>query len=125
MTAPDGERVEIDVEMVPLVTQLWRRGFETTVACQDMGEAILGGGTRVPPEERERRAADRMGRAWLKVRVEDGPRLLEALRPLSDTRGWVLHEEEARGRPWVSVTFPRQDIAAAAELLQGESRATP
>jgi hypothetical protein len=125
MTAPDGERVEIDVEMVPLVTQLWRRGFETTVACQDMGEAILGGGTRVSPEERERRAADRMGRAWLKVHVEDGPRLLEALRPLSDGPGWVLHEEETRGRSWVSVTFPRQDIAAAAELLQGESRATP
>ncbi|WP_329521324.1 hypothetical protein [Spirillospora sp. NBC_01491] len=117
MTTPGGERVEIDLEMIPLLTQLWRHGFETLLACQDLGEAILGGGTRVPPQERESHAADRMGRAWLKVRMEDGPRLLEVLQPLSDYQGWVLHAEEARGRPWVSVTFPRQDIVEAAALL--------
>ncbi|GAA2433896.1 hypothetical protein GCM10010191_55270 [Actinomadura vinacea] len=115
VTTPGGQRVDIDVEMV---TQLWRLGYDTVLACQDAGEAILGGGTRVPPAEREQRAVASMGRAWLKIRMKDGSRLLEALRPLSSAEGWILHAGEARGRPWVSLTFPRRDISEAAQLVE-------
>jgi hypothetical protein len=39
LTTPAGERVPIDVEMIPVIRQLWRLGFITTACCQDVGEA--------------------------------------------------------------------------------------
>lgn len=115
---PDGSPAEIDEEMVPLVTQLWRLGFETLLACQDVGEAILGGGTRTLPADRERLAVPCMRRAWLKVRSEDAPCILRLLRPMSDGEGWILHSpEEPHAHVWVSITFPRHQTAETATLL--------
>ncbi|NEA23781.1 hypothetical protein [Actinomadura bangladeshensis] len=88
LTAPDGSRVDIDVEMVPLVQQLWRLGFHTKVACQDAGEAVLHGGTRAPEGDRPRLAARTMGRAWLIVHADQAPRLLDAVTELSSTGTW-------------------------------------
>lgn len=114
---PDGTPANIDEEMVPLVTQLWRLGFETLLACQDAGEAILGGGTRTPPADRERLADPCMRRAWLKVRSEDAPCIRDLLRPMIDGEGWMLHSPEPHAQVWVSITFPRHQTAEAAALL--------
>ncbi|MBA9007258.1 hypothetical protein [Thermomonospora cellulosilytica] len=120
MQAPGGRTIDIDVEMVPLVAELWRLGHTTNLACQDAGEAILGGGTRTPEPERPAAAARNIGRAWLIVRAKEGPRLLEAWRPLRDSGRWLLQpaaRDEPSG-PWASLTFPRDRITDAAELLR-------
>lgn len=63
VTTPTGAIVDVDVEMVPLMTEIWRLRFTTLICCQDAGEAILGGGTRTPPEKRADAAARTTGRA--------------------------------------------------------------
>ncbi|NKZ03285.1 hypothetical protein [Actinomadura latina] len=119
LTTPDGQRVGIDVEMVPLVQQLWRLGFQTKVACQDAGEAVLQGGTRAPEADRPRIAARTMGRAWLIVRADQAPRLLDALVEVTSTGDWKLSPVVKDRDPdfWTSITFPRHQIAVAATLL--------
>lgn len=39
LTSRDGERAEIDTEMVPVIRELWRLDFTTLACCQDVGEA--------------------------------------------------------------------------------------
>ncbi|XVQ10406.1 hypothetical protein ACQP1W_49190 [Spirillospora sp. CA-255316] len=134
MTTPDGRTVEIDVEIAPLVEQLWRLGHTTKLACQDAGEAILHGGTRVAPPDRDRQSARHAGRAWIVVGLDDGPALLEAVRSLPSADSWRAFAATKDNAPeaWVSITFPRRDITAAADLLrrasledQGKNRAAP
>lgn len=119
LTAPDGRQVHIDVEMVPLIRQLWRLGYLTKVACQDAGEAVREGGTRAAEADRPRLAARTMGRAWLIVRAEQGPQLLDAVGELARAGGWRLFPVVKDSDPasWASITFPRQQIAAAAAAL--------
>lgn len=119
MTAPGGEVVEVDVEMVPLMAEVWRLGFTTLVCCQDAGEAVLGGGTRTPPDERSSVAARNSSRAWLMVLADEAPRLLAALQPLSAHGEWTARPVSREGPlEWVSITFPRTSIDEAAELLR-------
>ncbi|MFC5753862.1 hypothetical protein [Actinomadura rugatobispora] len=134
MTTRDGRAVEIDVEIAPLVEQLWRLGYTTKLACQDAGEAILHGGTRVAPSDRDRQSACHAGRAWIIVGVDDGPALLKAVRSLASAGTWRSFPVTKGNDPeaWMSITFPRRDITAAAELLrrasaedQAGSRAVP
>jgi hypothetical protein len=134
MTTPDGRTVEIDVEIAPLVEQLWRLGYTTKLACQDAGEAIMHDGTRVAPSDRDRQSTRHAGRAWIVVGVNDGSALLEAVRSLPSAGSWRAFPVTKDNAPeaWVSITFPRRDIIAAAELLrraslegQAESRAVP
>jgi len=42
LTTPAGDRVDIDIEMVPVIRELWRLGFTSTTCCQDVGEATAG-----------------------------------------------------------------------------------
>ncbi|MFM9368120.1 hypothetical protein [Streptomyces sp. Da 82-17] len=42
LTAPTGERVQIDQDMTPVVRELWALGLMTTGCCQDVGEATAG-----------------------------------------------------------------------------------
>ncbi|WP_067453405.1 hypothetical protein [Actinomadura macra] len=116
----DGHEVNIDLEMVPLVQELWRLGLETKVACQDAGEAVREGGTRVAEAERAQASARLMGRAWLVVRLEDGPTLLEIWDSLGRPDDWVLRPVKKDTEPerWVSITFPRPLIKAAAQVLR-------
>jgi hypothetical protein len=120
VTTPDGPAVDIDVEIAPLVEQLWRLGYRTKVACQDMGESILHGGTRVAPPDRERMSAIHAGRAWVIVGVEQGPVLVEALKSLPCADSWKLFRVTKDNDPdsWISLTFPRTSIAAATELMR-------
>lgn len=120
LTTPDGQRVGIDVKMVPLVTQLWRLGFATKVACQDAGEAIQEGGTRAAPADRPAAAARNMGRAWLVVRREDGPRLLKIWACVGAPDDWMMQPVKKDTDPdgWVSITFPRRLIETAVQALR-------
>ncbi|WP_327689044.1 hypothetical protein [Streptomyces tubercidicus] len=42
LITPAGEHVDVDVDMVPVLGELWRLGFTTTACCQDVGEATAG-----------------------------------------------------------------------------------
>lgn len=122
LTAPDGREVNIDREMAPLVRELWRLGFETKLACQDAGEAVQGGGTRAAETDVPQASARLKGRAWLVVRREDGPRLLEIWRPVGQPAEWVMRpvcEKDSEPDHWVSITFPRHLIEEAARALTG------
>lgn len=35
-----GETVEIDEDLAPLISEIWKAGIDTTDACQDVGEAV-------------------------------------------------------------------------------------
>jgi len=35
MTDPRGDRVEIDIKLVPLIKSLWKKGIDTEMCCQD------------------------------------------------------------------------------------------
>ncbi|MEU5995216.1 hypothetical protein ABZ806_40090 [Spirillospora sp. NPDC047418] len=120
LTTPDGQRVDIDVEMVPLIRQLWRLGYRTKVACQDAGEAVLQGGTRAPEADRPRIAARTMGRAWLIVQADQAPHLLDAVTELTSTGTWKLSPVTKDQDPhaWTSITFPRPHIPTATALLK-------
>lgn len=39
LTTPSGEKVDIDIEMVPVVREVWRLGLTTTACCQNVGDA--------------------------------------------------------------------------------------
>ncbi|MGI5170054.1 hypothetical protein ACQEU3_37455 [Spirillospora sp. CA-253888] len=116
LAAPDGQQAAIDVEMVPLIQQLWRLGIETKTACQDASEAVREGGTRVPAEERPAKAARLTGRAWLVVSQEDGPRLIRAWECLGGSGEWKLLPVVQENDPEKcgTITFPRNQIEAAA-----------
>ncbi|NEA29675.1 hypothetical protein [Actinomadura bangladeshensis] len=120
LTTPDGQRVDIDVEMVPLVQQLWRLGFRTKVACQDAGKAVLHGGTRAPEADRPHLADRTLGRAWLIVHADQAPHLLDAVPELAGTGTWKLSSvtKDRDPRSWTSITFPRPHIPAANALLK-------
>lgn len=40
LRTPDGERVPIDIDLVPLIQTLWQHGIQTVSCCQDLGESI-------------------------------------------------------------------------------------
>lgn len=90
------------------------------MACQDAGEAIREGGTRTDPADLERKSTRLMGVAWLIVRRKDGPHLLEIWGSFGDPSAWTMHPVVKDSEPdrWVSITFPRQQIEAAAQTLR-------
>ncbi|MGY3682520.1 hypothetical protein ACVWXU_006143 [Streptomyces sp. TE33382] len=118
LTAPDGEQADIDTEMVPVVRELWRRGYTTTACCQDVGEATAGvraqretplgyGGSGFIAYHR--------GYALLKMPVLDAQRLVALL---ADTTTFGEHVR----RPWrpgswrVNVPLEPGGLAANAVL---------
>jgi hypothetical protein len=120
MTGPDGHEHDIDKGVAGLVAELWRRGFITKLACEDAGEAILNGGTLASPEEIESAAARNIGRAWLIVEKDDGPKLFDIWKAL---RGdWLIFPVQKDSQPdrWISITFPKNQIPDAVELLAAQ-----
>ncbi|MFE4665462.1 hypothetical protein ACFRI7_06010 [Streptomyces sp. NPDC056716] len=82
LTAPQGEPVEIDAEMIPVVRALWRLGYATLACCQDVGEATAG--VRAQADEPLGYGADAFiayhrGWALLKLPVDDATRLVAQL----------------------------------------------
>ncbi|GAA2613816.1 hypothetical protein SMC26_23865 [Actinomadura fulvescens] len=120
LTTPDGHQVAIDVEMAPLVTELWRLGFQTKVACQDAGEAIKQGGTRATQAEQARLAARLTGRAWLVIRTQQAQQLLDICAGLTEPQAWLLRpvKKDSQPQDWASLTFPRTLIGPATRHLR-------
>jgi hypothetical protein len=81
LVAPDGGEVDIDVEMVPLIQELWKQGLTTKGCCQDFGDSILNNGHRStsPDDARQRFADFYSGQAWLKMPTADATRLIARL----------------------------------------------
>jgi hypothetical protein len=117
---PDEGPVEIDVEMVPLIENLWARGYTTMMSCQDIGESILSGGTTTPEHLVEKTAAFYMGSAWLKVPADDGIRLMRLFAPIHRPGEWLAQIPiTPKGAcSWASIHFPREQINEAASLLE-------
>ena len=42
LITPAGEHIDVDLDMIPVIGELWRLGFTTTACCQDVGEATAG-----------------------------------------------------------------------------------
>jgi hypothetical protein len=113
MATPDGEQVEIDELMVPVITELWRRGYATLRSCQDGGEATLAGTTAAEPDQIERLARINAGRAWVTVRQDAAPSLLAMLDNVEAVRA-----HRARTEGWTSISWPTASIGQVAELLR-------
>ncbi|MFF4254984.1 hypothetical protein ACFY1L_27630 [Streptomyces sp. NPDC001663] len=82
LTTRDGEQVEIDTEMVPVIRGLWRLGFTTIACCQDVGEATAG--VRAQSDKSLGYGADgfiayHCGWALLKLPITDAMRLVALL----------------------------------------------
>jgi hypothetical protein len=115
MTTLDGERVEIDELMVPVITELWRRGYATLLSCQDGGEATLAGTTGAAPDQIDRLARVNAGRAWVTVQEDAAPALLAVLESVGGVRS-----TRARAEGWVSISWPTSAIGRVADLLRGQ-----
>ncbi|KAB2344845.1 hypothetical protein [Actinomadura rudentiformis] len=116
MTTPQGGQVEIDVLLVPVITELWRLGYATLRSCQNGGESTLAGTTGAPKADIQRLAAYNQGKAWVTIREEDGPRLLAAVDALNPDFEWRSHQARTPG--WVSITIPTDRLDDAAVLLR-------
>ncbi|WP_143220952.1 hypothetical protein [Actinomadura sp. CNU-125] len=60
------------------------------------------------------------GRAWLVVRHDDAPRLLESAKRLGEPDDWLVRPVKKDTDPdtWVSITFPRALIDALGRALR-------
>jgi hypothetical protein len=68
-------RAMVDVEMAPLVTELWRAGIETYSSCQDLGESLGDLALRLPHMAAHVRTLD--GRAALDLSPPDAQPVLD------------------------------------------------
>lgn len=75
VTDPAGDPVIIDTAILPVVRQLWNRGWTTLGSCQDLGEAARHGGA----PGGERTATYWAGYAWLKLGNDDADAFLTTL----------------------------------------------
>ncbi|TDE22953.1 hypothetical protein [Actinomadura sp. 6K520] len=113
MTTPDGEPVEIDELMVPVIARLWQLGYATLLSCQDGGEATLAGSTGAEPDQVDRLARLNAGRAWVTVREDAAPVLLAVLDGVEAVRS-----NRAKAEGWVSISWPTEAIEQVIELLR-------
>jgi hypothetical protein len=129
----DGEAVDIDVEVVPLVQQLWALGLQTAGCCQDLGESIITTESPTASAGRRRHAAFYQGQAWLKMPVDDAQHMLgilakspgfrEQLRRWTHPDAWETYayllptDDGVRMSSWAQVHFPNDQIGEVVELL--------
>ncbi|MCW2912865.1 MAG: hypothetical protein JWN52_933 [Actinomycetia bacterium] len=71
-----GESVSVDVELVPVIRALQALDLHTLMCCQDVGEAMAGGGMWPLPD---RWHTFLSGYAWLKMPVDAAQALLAKL----------------------------------------------
>jgi hypothetical protein len=137
LTAPGGEQVDIDTDMIPLVRALWSLNLKTTACCQDFGEGTAG--QRETSPNRHRYGGDAFiayytAYAWLKMPVPDARRLAESL-TVTEFRdkvtqrwtpgSWRMHvplifNEQSRIdlAETAQIHFPRQQIHALTSVLK-------
>lgn len=130
LTTPDGTDVEIDVEMVPLIYEIWRLGLATVGCCQNLGESIIIGNS----PSRQRHADFHQDKAWLQMPLPDAQRLLgivsrqpeyhERLVRWTHPDAWsaFVYLEPADGTARLASTaqilFPGRHVPALTELLR-------
>jgi hypothetical protein len=78
LATPNGTVVPIDRDIVPLVLRLWELGLHTKSSCQNYGESLAVSGPGMPPGA-QRWASFHLDRVWLKLRPDDGERLVTLL----------------------------------------------
>lgn len=112
LVTPDGDRVQIDRELVHLVQVLWDVGMRTLQSCEDVGASIYGGGWLYPRRRGLRYAAFWDGFAWLKMPVEDAERLVALTADIAAGHGWECSSPIKRqGRmPVANLYFPASQI---------------
>jgi hypothetical protein len=115
---PETGPVDIDVEMVPLMRQLWAMGLTTLGCCQDFGDSILHNGHRstTTDDDRQRFADFYRGQAWLKMPVANALRLISSIsdHPLFSQRLRRWTHPEA----WMSIAYIFPDFDGSAELAK-------
>jgi hypothetical protein len=116
MKSREGDTVEIDIEMVPLIAQLWRLGFTTDMSCQDTGKYMRDGTPAHAPDDRDEASERIMGRAWVRVPAHQSSRLMDLVALLNPNGEWMVIERTHRVG-WTSLTFPKDQIPAVVELL--------
>lgn len=116
VTTSEGETVEIDTEMVPLIAALWKLGYLTDMSCQDTGEYMRDGTPPEPPEDRGEAAQRMMGRAWVRMPEADATRLMGVVEAAGMGGSWRVFPETRR-EGWASITFPKEQIPAVVDLL--------
>ncbi|MFC5187961.1 hypothetical protein [Actinomadura harenae] len=127
VTTPDGETVEVDELMAPLVQALWAAGYATIMCCQDAGQAVRAGGTNTPVEHRPLYGDYYEGLAWVKLPINDMIRLRALTRALAENRRWmasvpILPDGMA---PWASLHFPADQIGDVTGMLRSAHRDAP
>jgi len=127
LTAPDGTRASIDVQLVPLIKALWAAGYETIGCCQDLGESA----GRVSG----RSAAHWKGYVLLEMPVDDACRLLDAVKDtpqFKDRMHWSAPGAwetalpvapfglggEADVLPWAQVHFPADQVGDLTDVIR-------
>ncbi|MFC5183201.1 hypothetical protein [Actinomadura harenae] len=133
----EGETIDVDEDLVPLIQRLWELGFTTEGCCQDFGESIEHNGHRsnTSPADRQHHADFHRGKVWLKLPEDDAVRLIailgtspefaERVRRWTHPDAWqnVIHifptnDGHARRAPSAQLTFPREQLGALLKVLQ-------
>jgi hypothetical protein len=126
LTAPDGSRASIDVQLAPLIKALWAAGYETIGSCQDLGESLAG---------YERKSAYWKGYVLLEMPVGDACRLIDAVRhtpQFKDRMHWAsdgawetsvpvipfADAQETWVLPWAQVHFPASQIGDLTDVIR-------
>jgi hypothetical protein len=134
LITPDGAEVDIDVEMVPLIRQLWALGLPTAGCCQDLGESIVIGNS----PSRTRHADFYRGLAWLKMPLPAGCELLgylaerpeyaERLRRWTHPQAWLAQVHLVPGESGTielghaQIHFPREQLDEVTAVLKQHVR---
>ncbi|WP_405676187.1 hypothetical protein OG292_15595 [Streptomyces sp. NBC_01511] len=141
LTAPDGQQVNIDVAMVPVIKALWEMGMTTTACCQNVGEATAAVRDRKGVEggyRGEDFIAYHMDWALVKMPRVDAVRLIDLLTRVPTFKEFIqqrwtatswrmnvplIHEE---GKITLAedalLHFPSEQIPALAQVLAGINR---
>ncbi|MEV8055129.1 hypothetical protein AB0P37_01030 [Streptomyces antimycoticus] len=133
LTTPNGERVDIDTEMLPVIRELWRLSFTTSACCQDVGEATAGvRAKRATPLGYGGDAFIDYHRGWalLKLPIPDAMRLVALLAETPAFADQVRHpwrpsswrmnvplEPDGLGEAAL-LHFPRQQLPQLAKTLR-------
>jgi hypothetical protein len=127
LLTPDRLTVQVDAEMVPVVQAIWALDIPTLMCCQNVGEAIEGGGMW-PIADSERWSTFLGGYAWLKMTVPDAQLLLGKLSTTPEF-GPRLHAKAPGGwhsavwlgpaglADYANIYFPCEQIPALAANL--------
>lgn len=121
LTTPDGEQVDVDTEMVPLIQLLWSRGLATMACCQDIGESAAGlrDPQRTTPSGHGGFIDYYRGYAWLKMLMSDGKKLLNTLLDTSFHHRVTVQWQPGSWRMHVPFVYSEKrciDLACAAQI---------